>query len=164
MLSLPFQIPSLICGAFKHLNCLRFYFFHHSPYWWPTDSGFFAIVLGAKCVWSHSSCEQNISSIKSMISSLVTVLGHPEPCLLSIEPVSLSFFKRHLTGVIVPLFSWMIVPNFVSVSRPAFFFVFILNDFFFFFWKNHYFLLKIHKHLRVVLWSADKPMTVKFVI
>ena len=55
------------------------------------------IFLGAKCVWGCSSCEQINSSTKSLFSSIETVLGYPEPCLLSIEPVSLKFFNTCLT-------------------------------------------------------------------
>ena len=49
------------------------------------------IFLGAKCEWGHSFYEQTNSSIKSIFSSVETVLGHPEPCFLSTEPVSLIF-------------------------------------------------------------------------
>ena len=49
------------------------------------------------CVWGWSSCKQTNSFIKFTFSSVETVLGHPELCLLFIEPVSLIFFNRHLT-------------------------------------------------------------------
>ena len=62
-----FQVPELFKVSF---------FFYNSPYWWPIDS----------CL-----------SGESMFSSLETVLGQPEPSLLSIKPVSLNFFNRPLT-------------------------------------------------------------------
>ena len=94
---LPLRVPSLICGAFKRLNCLKFLSFtipRIGDRLIPVCS---ATSLGAKCVWSCSSCELTNSSIKSMFSSVETALGRPEPCLLSVEPVSLNFFNRRLT-------------------------------------------------------------------
>ena len=98
--SLLFQVPSLICGVFKCWDCVRFLFFT-----FPCIDGQLipfcsAIFLGAKCVWGRSSCEQTRSFIKSMFSSIETILGCPEPCLLSNQPVSLNFFNKHLRGII----------------------------------------------------------------
>ena len=56
-----------------------------------------ALFLGAKFAWDHSSCEQTNSFIKSMFSSVETVLGFPEPCLLSVKLVFKNFFNRRLT-------------------------------------------------------------------
>ena len=93
--SLLFRVLSLIYGAFKRKKCLRFLYFailRIDKRLIPVCSGIF---LGVKCVQGHASCED--SSIKSMFSSLETVLGCLEPCLLSVEPVSLNFFNRRLT-------------------------------------------------------------------
>ena len=83
--------------CFQVLNCLRFLFFtilRIDDRLIPVCS---AIFLGAKCVWGGSSFEQTNSSIKSLSFSVETVLGCPEPCLLSIELDSLNFFNRCLT-------------------------------------------------------------------
>ena len=55
----------------------------------------FFLVLNA--YGNGSSCEQTNSSMNSMFSSIEAVVRGPEPSLLSIEPVSLNFFNRHLT-------------------------------------------------------------------
>ena len=95
--SLLFRLPSLICGVFKHWNCLRFLFFTILRIEYRLIPVCSAVFLGAKWIWGHSSCVQTNSSIKSMFPSVETVLGHHEPCLISIEPASLNFFNRHLT-------------------------------------------------------------------
>ena len=128
--SLLFRVPSLICGVFKRLNCLRFLLFTILRIDDQLIRVFSAIFLGAKCVWGRSSCEQTNSSIKSMFSSVETVLGRPDPCLLIHETSFSEFSQQAINRGLIPFFGWMVLPNFVS--RPAFFFVIILNDYFIF--------------------------------
>ena len=82
-------------SVFKRLNCLRLLItiLRFDDRLIPVFS---AISFGTKCVWGRCSYEQTNCSIKSMFSSVETVLGRPVPYLLSIEQVSLNFFNRRL--------------------------------------------------------------------
>ena len=94
---------SSVSSPFTHLWCFQalqlfkvsfFTIFHIDDRLIPVC---LAIFLGAKCVWGCSCCEQTNSSIKFTFSSIEIFLGCPDICFLSIEPVSLNFFKRRLT-------------------------------------------------------------------
>ena len=89
--------PFIICGVFKRLNCSRLFFstiFRIDDRMIPVYS---TILLDTKSILGRSTCKLTNPSSKSMFSSVETVLGRSEPCLISIESVSLNFFNRRLT-------------------------------------------------------------------
>ena len=125
--------PSFISGAFI-LNWWKFLLFTIILIDKQLIPVCFAILWGARCVCRASSCEQISYSIKSIFSSVVTVLGQPEPSFLFMVPLSLKLFKSFFNRSVSPIFHWMVSPNFIH--RPPFFFIIILNDFVFF-WKYY---------------------------
>ena len=94
-------------------------------------------------------CEHSNFSIKSMFSSVETVLGRPGAWLLSLE----------LHRGTIPFFGWMVLSN--LESQPAYFFVIILNDYFIFIWKSILSWSRYTHFERVVLICRWTGVTVK---